>query len=391
MRQMDFTVSQDHLELREAIVAHCSKFPDEYWAEKDARHEFAQDFLETMAGAGFLGLAIPEEYGGGGLGVTEAAIMMEAIAASGGGLNACSTVHMPVFGLLPIVKHGSDELKRRFLPRAAEGLLRVSFAVTEPTAGTDTSRISTAARKVEGGWLISGQKMWISGAQGAERFLVVARTTPRDQVAKPTQGMTLFFAENDPAHVQVQEIDKLGRHAVDSNMVFFDDLFVADEDVVGEVGHGFRCLLDGLNGERVLVAAECLGLGRAALRRAVDYANERIVFDRPIGQNQGVQFPLAESLAELDAAELVMRKAAWLYDQGLPAGREANSAKFLCSNAGFRAADRALQVHGGMGYAREYHVERYWREVRLLRITPIANELVLSYLAEHVLGLPRSY
>ncbi|MEP7740171.1 acyl-CoA dehydrogenase family protein [Nocardioides sp. 31GB23] len=388
---MDFTVTQDHKELREAIASHCAKYPDEYWAEKDRLHEFPQDFLETFADAGFLGLALPEEYGGGGLGVTEAAIMMETIAASGGGLSACSTVHMPVFGLLPIVHHGSESLKQRFLPRAAEGRLRVSFAVTEPTAGTDMSRLSTTARKVDGGWLINGQKMWISGAQGAERLLIIARTTPREDCTKPTDGMTLFFAENDKDHVTAQEISKIGRHAVDSNMLFIDDLFVADEDVVGEVGRGFRCLLDGLNGERVLVAAECLGIGRAALRRAVDYANERIVFDRPIGMNQGVQFPLAQSLADLDAAELVMRKAAWLFDQGLPAGREANSAKLLCSTAGFNAADRAIQVHGGMGYATEYHVGRYWHEVRLLRITPIANELVLSYLAEHVLGLPRSY
>lgn len=388
---MDFSVTRDHKELRDAIASYCSKFPDEYWAEKDEKHEFPQDFLETMAKAGFLGLAIPEEYGGGGLGVTEAAIMMETIAASGGGLSACSTVHMPVFGLLPIVKHGSESLKRRFLPRAAAGELRVSFAVTEPTAGTDTSRITTTARQVDGGWLISGQKMWISGAQGAERLLIIARTSPRAESGKATAGMTLFFAENDREHVVAQPIPKIGRNAVDSNMLFIDDLFVADEDVVGEVGNGFRYLLDGLNGERVLVAAECLGIGRAALRRAVAYANDRIVFDRPIGKNQGVQFPLAQSLAELDAAELVMRKAAWLYDQGLPAGREANSAKLLCSTAGFDAADRALQVHGGMGYAQEYHVGRYWHEVRLLRITPISNELVLSYLAEHVLGLPRSY
>lgn len=388
---MDFAPDADLEELRAAVAAHSAKFTDDYWAEKDVNHEFPDEFLEAMARAGFLGIALPEEYGGGGLGVTAAAIMMQAIAESGGGLSACSAVHMPVFGLLPLVKHGSEELKRRFLPRAAEGKLRVSFAVTEPTAGLDTSRISTTARKVDGGWLLNGQKMWISGAQGAERLLVIARTTPREECAKPTDGMTLFFAEKNPANVEVQEIPKIGRHAVDSNMVYFDDLFVPDSDVVGEVGRGFRCLLDGLNGERILVAAECLGIGRLALRRAVDYANERVVFDRPIGKNQGVQFPLAQSLAELDAAELVMRKAAWLYDHGKPAGREANSAKLLCSNAGFAAADRALQVHGGMGYAQEYHVGRYWHEVRLLRITPVSNELVLAYLGEHVLGLPKSY
>jgi acyl-CoA dehydrogenase len=388
---MDFAISEDHEQLRKAVAAQCARFPDEYWAERDAKHEFALEFLDAFADAGYLGICIPEEYGGGGMGVTEAAILMETIAASGGALNACSTVHMPVFGLLPVIKHGSDDLKQRFLPRAAEGRLRVSFAITEPDAGTDTTRITTTARKVDGGYLLNGRKTWISGAQGAERLLIIARTTPREECVKPTDGMTLFFAPMDRERVEAVPISKLGRHTVDSNTLFIDDLFVAAEDRVGEEGKGFRCLLDGLNPERILVAAECLGIGRAALRRGVAYANSRVVFDRQIGKNQGVQFPLADSLTALDAAELVMRKAAWLYDNGLPAGRESNSAKYLCSNAGFDAADRALQVHGGMGYATEYHVERYWREARLLRITPIANELVLAHLAEHVLGLPRSY
>jgi acyl-CoA dehydrogenase len=388
---MDFATSDDHQELRGAVADLCARFPDEYWARHDAEHRFAEDFLKAFAQAGYLGICVPEEYGGAGLGVTEAAILMETIAASGGGMNACSTVHMPVFGLLPLIKHGSEELKSRFLPQAAEGRLRVCFAVTEPNAGTDTSRITTSAKKVDGGYLVTGQKTWISGAQQAERLLIVVRTTPREECARPTDGMTLLFAELDRERIEMTPIPKLGRHAVDSNTLYIDDLFVPDEDRVGEEGNGFRCLLDGLNPERVLVAAEALGIGRAALRRAVQYAKERIVFDRPIGQNQGVQLPLAASLAELDAGELMMRKAAWLYDRGLPAGREANSAKLLCSEAGFRAADRALQTHGGFGYSTEYHVERYWREVRLLRITPLANEFVLAYLAEHVLDLPRSY
>lgn len=388
---MNFETSEDVQNIRQAVRAMCEPFDDEYWSEKEANHEFAWDFYKAFAEAGYLGICIPEEFGGSGAGVTEAAAMMEEIAASGGALSACSTIHMPLFGLMPIVKHGSDDLKQRFLPLAAEGKLMVSFGVTEPNSGTDTSRIKTTAKKVDGGYLINGHKTWISLAQEAEKLMIICRTTPREECAKPTEGMTLFLADLDRDKIEVRRIPKLGRNAVDSNELFIENLFVADEDRIGEEGRGFRYLLDGLNPERVLVASECLGMGRISLKRAVEYAKERVVFDRPIGKNQGVQFPLADSLAKLDAAELVMQKAAWLYDNGKPAGREANEAKLLCSNAGFEAADRALQFHGGYGYAKEYHVERYWREVRLLRITPIANEFVLAYLAEHVMGLPRSY
>ena len=388
---MDFRVLTEHQELRELTRAVCSKFTDEYWSECESEHRFPQEFYEAFVGAGLLGMCIPEKFGGGGAGITEASIVMEEVAASGGALDACTTVHIGLFGLLPLVKHASPEMQERFLHRAGSGDLEIAFGVTEPDAGSDTTRITTNARKVEGGWIINGRKAWISRADRAERILLVARTTPRSEVTKPTDGISLFFAAMDLDHIEIKPIDKLGRNAVSSNWLFIDDLFVPDEDLVGEAGRGFSYLIDGLNPERILVAAECLGMGRICLKRAVDYANEREVFGRPIGQNQGVQFPLAESLAALDAAELMVRKASWMYDEGMSCGREANMAKLLASNAGFEAADRAMQVHGGYGYAKEYHIERYWREVRLLRITPVANELILSYLANHVLGLPRSY
>jgi acyl-CoA dehydrogenase len=388
---VDFSVSSDEQDLRDAVRKLCQKYPDEYWAEHDANHEMAWDFYRDFADAGYCGVCIPEEYGGGGAGVTEAAAIVEEVAASGGGLNACSMIHFSFFGLLPIVKHGNAEQRARFLPRAATGDLEVCFGVTEPDAGTDTTRITTTARKVDGGYLINGRKAFISRAADAERMLIIARTTPRDECAKPTDGMTLFFAPVDKERVEIRPISKLGRNVVATNWLYIDDLFVPDEDRIGEEGRGFRYLLDGLNPERILVAAECIGIGRVALRRATEYARERLVFGRPIGMNQGVQFPLAESLAKLDAAEMLMRKAGWKYDEGLDCAREANAAKLLCSTFAFEAADRAIQTHGGYGYTTEYHVERYWREVRLLRITPLANELIQAFLAEHVLGLPRSY
>ena len=388
---MDFQESSEHTQLRELVRQLCAPFDDMYWLACDTEHRFPQEFFEVFAASGLLGLCIPEEYGGSGAGVTEASILMEEVAASGGALSACTTIHIALFGLLPIIKHGSDEQKQRFLPAAAKGELSIAFGVTEPDAGSDTTRITTFAKKVEGGYIVNGRKAWISRAAQADRILLVCRTTPRDEAAKPTDGITLLFAKMDPEHIQITPIEKLGRNAVASNWLYIDDLFVDEEDRLGDEGAGFRYLLDGLNPERILVAAECLGIGRVSLKRATAYAKERRVFDRAIGQNQGVQFPLAESLIELDSAELLVRKASWMYDSDIPCGREANSAKFAASNAGFRAADRALQVHGGFGYAREYHIERYWREVRLLRITPVSNELVLAYVGSHVLGLPRSY
>jgi acyl-CoA dehydrogenase len=387
---VDFTEDPLHREIREAVRAMCKDFPDEYWLEHDTSHEFPWEFYAAVQKAGWLGLTIPEEYGGGGLGVTEAAIVEREISASGAGMGGCSAVHIGIFGFHPIIEHGSESLKRRFLPQAVSGELHVSFAVTEPDAGTDTTNISTAARKVDGGWVVTGKKVWITKAQEAQRMLLLARTSPKDP-ARRTHGLTLFFAPIDREKVQVREIPKMGRNAVDTNELFIDELFVADEDVVGEVDRGFRTILGGLNAERVISANAALGIGEAALRRGTEYAKQRVVFGRPIGQNQGIAFQLAEARIRLDAAEQVVQRAAWLVDKGVPCGREANAAKYLCAEAGFFAADVALQVHGGFGYGKEFHVERYFREARLKRIAPITQEMVLNYLAEHVLGLPRSY
>lgn len=388
---MDYTEDPVHRDIREAVRAMCKDFPDEYWMEHDASHEFPWEFYEAVQKAGWLGLTIPEEYGGGGLGVTEAAIVEQEIAASGAGMNGCSAVHIGIFGFHPVIEHGSEDLKRRFLPQAASGDLHVSFAVTEPDAGTDTTNISTFARKVDGGYLVTGKKVWITKAQEAQRMLLLCRTEPREAGARRTAGMTLMFAEIDRDKVQIRPIPKMGRNAVDTNELFIDDLFVADSDVVGEPGHGFRTILGGLNAERVISANAALGIGKAALRRGTEYAKQREVFGRPIGQNQGIAFQLAEAQIRLDAAEQVVQKAAWMVDRGLPCGREANAAKWLCAEAGFYAADVALQVHGGFGFGKEFHVERYFREARLMRIAPISQEMVLNYTAEHVLGLPRSY
>lgn len=388
---MGYTPDPLHEDIRSSVRDLMKKFPDEYWMEHDESHEFPWEFYNAIAEGGWLGLTIPEEYGGGGLGVTEAAIVEQEIAASGAGMGGCSAVHIGIFGFEPIINHGSEDLKNRFLPRVIDGELHTSFAVTEPDAGTDTTNISTFAKKVDGGYLISGQKVWITKAQEAERMLLLARTSPRDENAKRTAGMTLFFAEMDPERVTIRPIPKMGRNAVDTNELFIDELFVADEDVVGEVGQGFKALLGGLNAERVISANAALGIGKAALRRGVQYANERRVFNRPIGQNQGIAFQLAEAQIKLDAAEAVVQNAAWRIDNGLSAGREANAAKYLCAEAGFFAADVALQVHGGFGYGKEFHVERYFREARLMRIAPISQEMVLNYFAEHVLKLPRSY
>ena len=383
--------AEDEREIRTSLRQVLSKFPDEYWMRHDLDHEFPWDFHQAMAQAGWLGMCIPEKYGGGGAGVQQAALLLEEVTGSGGALNAGTTVQVPLFGLEPIVKYGSEEQRERFLRPAAEGNLQVSFGITEPDAGTDTTSITTFAEKVPGGYLVNGQKIFISRAEQAERLLLITRTAARSAGAKTTDGMTLFFPAMDPAHIRVQPIPKLGRNAISTNTLFIDDLFIPDEDRIGEEGRGFKYLLAGLNAERIIVAGGCLGMGRVAMRRVVEYAKQRRVFGRPIGMNQGVQFPLAESLAKLNAVELLIRKAAWLYDNDMPCAKEANEAKLLASTWAFEAADRAMQFHGGYGYTSEYHVERYWREARVQRIAPISNELILAYLAEKVLGLPRSY
>jgi acyl-CoA dehydrogenase len=383
--------AQDEREIRASLRQVLSKYPDEYWMRHDMDHEFPWDFYHAMAQAGWIGICIPEKYGGGGAGVQAAALLLEEVTGNGGALNAGTTVQVALFGLEPVVKYGTEEQRERFLRPAAQGNLQVSFGITEPDAGTDTSSITTFAEKVPGGYRVNGRKVFISRAEQAERLLLITRTAPRSAGPKPTDGMTLFLAEMDRAHIRVQPIPKLGRNAISTNMLFIDDLFISDEDRIGEEGRGFKYLLAGLNAERIIVAGGCLGMGRAALNRAVEYAKQRHVFGRPIGMNQGVQFPLADSLAKLDAVELLIRKAAWLYDNGMPCAKEANEAKLLASTWAFEAADRAMQVHGGYGYTSEYHVERYWRESRVQRIAPISNELVLAYLGEKVLGLPRSY
>lgn len=380
-----------HADLREGVRAICADYPDEYWRRCESEHEFPWDFYRAFADAGWVGVAIPTEFGGGGAGITEASILLEEVAASGACLNGASALHLSIFGMNPVAKHGSEAMKAHYLPRVADGSLHVSFGVTEPDAGTDTTNISTRATKVDDGYLVRGRKVWNTKAHIAEKCMLLARTTPLAEVAKRTDGMTLFLADLQVPEVTITPIPKVGRNAVASCEVVFDDLFVSDDDVIGVVGRGFHQLLDGLNPERILLAAEALGIGRAALGKAVTYGNERIVFGRPIGQNQGIAFPLADAHMRLRAAELMIRRASELYDAGQPCGEEANSAKYLAAEAAYDAADRAMQTHGGMGYATEYDVERYWRESRLIRIAPISQEMILNYVSEHVLGLPRSY
>jgi acyl-CoA dehydrogenase len=388
---MDFSLTPEQQEIQGAVRELAAKFDDEYWAARDARHEFPWDFYKAFADAGWLGIAIPEQYGGGGLGIAEAALLLQEVASSGAAMNGCSAMHLSIFGINIIVKHGSQELRDELLPAVVAGDLHVCFAVTEPDAGTDTTRISTTARRDGDSYVINGRKVWITKAGDSQKMVLLARTTPRDEAVRPTQGLTLFLVDVDRHHMDIRPIAKMGRNAVASNEVFIDDLRVPVSARIGDEGSGFRYLLDGLNPERILIAHEAVGIGRAALAKAIGYAKERQVFGRPIGQNQGIQFPLARSAAELDAAELLCRKAAWLYDQGLACSREANMAKFLAAEAGFAAADRAMQTHGGMGYAVEYHVERYFREARLMKIAPISQEMALSQIAHNELGLPKSY
>lgn len=392
---MSFELTEDQQLIRQSVAELAAKFDDHYWMTKDLAHEFPREFYDAIAGGGWLGMTIPEEFGGHGLGITEATILAEEVARSGGGMNAASSIHMSIFGMQPVVVFGSEEMKAETLPRIAHGDLHVCFGVTEPTAGLDTTRITTFAKRDGSDYIVNGRKVWISKALESEKILLLTRTESREDVekrgGKPTDGLTLFLTDIDRDHIDIRPITKMGRNAVGSNEVFIDDLRIPAEHRIGEEGKGFSYILHGLNPERMLIAAEALGIGRVALERAVRYANERVVFDRPIGMNQGIQFPLADSLARLDAAELILRKATWLYDNGKPCGREANMAKYLCADAGFAAADRALQAHGGMGYSEEYAVSRYFRESRLMKIVPISQEMILNFLGSHVLGLPRSY
>ena len=388
---MNFELSDEQQLIRESVSKLCTDFPDEYWSQKDKDHEFPWDFYRAMAEAGWLGIAIPEAYGGSGRGITEASLVLEEVAASGAAMNGATSLHLSIFGMHPVVKYGSEEMKQKYLPRVAKGDLHVAFGVTEPDAGTDTTSITTSARLDGDNYLVKGRKVWTSKALQSEKVLLLVRTTDKDKIDKKTGGMTLLLADLQRDEVSISPIDKLGRNAVATCEVVYDDLPVVITDRVGEEGKGFRYLLDGLNAERILIAAEALGIGRAAMDKAVGYANERVVFGRPIGKNQGIAFPLAEAQMRLDAAELMIRKASWLIDNGKPCGAEANMAKWLAADAAFFAADRAVQTHGGFGYATEYHVERYWREARLMKIAPISQEMIQNFVSEHVLELPKSY
>jgi acyl-CoA dehydrogenase len=388
---VDFTRSDDHQRLRDGIRALCAKFGDDYWRQHDTDHEFPTEFYDALAADGWIGVAIPEEFGGGGQGITEASIILEEIAASGAGMNGCSAVHLSIFGMNPIVKHGSQELKEAYLPEVASGRLHVAFGVTEPNSGSDTTAITTRAVRDGENYVVNGAKVWTTKATLCDKVLLLVRTTPLAECEKRTDGMTLLFADLQVPQVRISPIPKTGRNAVVSCETVYEDLVVPVSHRVGEEGRGFKYLLDGLNPERILIASEALGLGRVALARAVNYAKERIVFGRPIGKNQGIAFPLAEAHGKLSAAELMIRHASWRYDNGLPTGENANLAKYLAAEAAFFAADRAMQTHGGFGYAIEYDVERFWKEARLMKIAPIAQEMILNYVAEHVLGLPRSY
>jgi len=388
---MDFSISDDHRAIREGVGAVVRRFDDEYWLARDEDGEFPKDFHRALADAGWLGITMPPEVGGAGLGVTEAAIMMHEVASHGGAMAAASAVHINLFGPHPIVVFGSDEQRKRWLPRLVEGKDQVAFGFTEPDAGLNTTAIKTFAEKVPGGYHVRGQKAWTSTAQVASKIMLLTRTTKLEDCARPTDGITVFYTDLDRSKIEVRRIPKMGRKAVDSNAIFIDGLFIPESDRVGEEGKGFSSILHSLNPERLLVAAEAIAIGQDALRRAVQYAKDRVVFDRPIGQNQAIQHPLAERWMALEAAWAMVMKGAWLYDHHQPCGAEANTAKFLGARAGYDAALQAVLSHGGMGYAKEYHVERLLREVTMTRIAPITEQLILSFVAEKVLGLPKSY
>lgn len=388
---MDFSLTEDQQNIREAILKHCSRFPDEYWLERDREGIFPHEFFQSLAEAGWLGIAIPTEFGGSGLGVTEAAVMVQAIAESGAGMSGASSVHIPVFSLQPVIVFGTQEQKERFLPAVVSGKDQVCFGVTEPDAGLNTTEIKTYAERRPGGYLVNGQKTWISTAQVAGKMLLLARTTPLDKVKRKTEGLSLFYTDLDRSKIEVRLIHKMGRHAVDSNMLFIENLWIPEEDRIGPEGDGFRIILHGLNPERILVGAEAVGIGRVAIQRAARYARERIVFNRPIGMNQGIQHPLAKCWAQLEAANLMLMKAATLFDQGQPCGVEANAGKYLAGEFGFEACHTAMLTLGGMGYAQEYHVERFLREVLIPRTAPVSPHMILNFLAEKVLDLPKSY
>ncbi|MFI4986192.1 MAG: acyl-CoA dehydrogenase family protein [Alphaproteobacteria bacterium] len=388
---MDFSLTPQQEEIREAILKLCASFGDAYWLACEREAKFPRDFHKAIAAGGWLGIAMPEAYGGAGLGISEAAVMVQAVAESGAAMTGCSAIHMNIFGLQPVVVFGSEAQKRRMLPPLIRGEEQACFAVTEPDAGLNTTQLKTKAERRGNQYMVSGTKIWTSTAQVAGKVLLLARTTPLEAVKRKTEGLSLFYTDLDRSRAEVRVIPKMGRHAVDSNMVFFDEMAVPADDLIGEEGSGFRAILHGMNPERVLVAAEAVGIGRAALRKAAAYARERVVFGRPIGKNQGIQHPLAKAWMELEAANLMTLKAAQLYDAGKECGTEANAAKYLAAEAAVEACGTAVLTLGGMGYAEEYHVERYLREAWITRIAPVSMHMILNYIAEHALELPKSY
>ena len=388
---MDFSLNDDQRALVDAIERTCSPFDDEYWSGCEARAEFPHDFYNAVAKGGWLGIAMPPEYGGTGLGITEAALLMHSVSRCGGAMAAASSIHINIFGPHPIVVFGTEEQKKRWLPPIAEGREKTCFGVTEPNAGLDTGRISTFAQKVSDGYIINGQKIWTSTAQVADNILIIARTTPREECEKSVDGLSLFYTKLDRSRIEVRRIEKMGRAAVDSNQIYIDNLHVREDELIGEEGKGFRYLLHGLNPERIVGAMESIGIGRDALARGARYARDRIVFGRPIGQNQAVAHPLAQSWIELEAAYYMTLRAATLYDQGESCGLEANAAKYLAAEAGYRAAERAFMTLGGMGYAKEFQVERLLREVIIARTAPVSANMILNFISERALELPRSY
>ncbi|RSM06724.1 hypothetical protein CEP52_005582 [Fusarium oligoseptatum] len=383
--------TESQRQVREAIAKICSQYNDEYWLERDTKHKFPSELYKDLAGNGWLGICLPEQYGGSELGISEAAVMLQTISESGAGMNGASSVHMNIFGLEPVAKFGSQKQKERWLVPLIQGKERACFGVTEPNTGLDTLRLQSSARRKSDHYVLKGSKVFISTAQVADKILILARTTPLEEVKKPSHGLSLFYTDLDRSTVQISEIPKMGRSAVDTNSLFFEDWKVPAEDLVGSEGDGFKMIMHGMNAERILVGAEALGLGYAALRRACNYANDRVVFDNPIGKYQGIQHPLAECWMNLESARLMIYLAARLYDQGYQDGEYANAAKYLASEAAFKAAERAIMTHGGMGYAQEYHVERYMREAILTRLAPVSGEMIKNYIGQRVLGLPKSY
>jgi acyl-CoA dehydrogenase len=388
---MDFALTENQESIRDAVEVLCRDFDDAYWLNKDREGGFPYEFHKAMADAGWLGVCIPEEFGGSGLGIAEAAIIMRAISESGAGMSGASSIHMNIFGLNPVVVFGNDEQRRRMLPPMAEGKQKSCFAVTEPNTGLNTTQLKLRAERKGDRYIVNGQKVWISTAQVADKMLLLARTTPLEEIKNPTNGLSLFYTDYDRKRVHTREIEKMGRKAVDSNELFFENFEIPVEDRIGEEGRGFEYILHGMNPERILIAAEAVGLGMVALKRATDYAKTRIVFNRQIGKNQAIQHPLAKNWMELEAAWLMTMSASWQYDNNMSCGAAANSAKYLAAEAGFHACEQAVMTHGGFGYAREFHVERYLRESLIPRIAPISPQLILSFVAEKVLGLPKSY